>query len=113
MIADTVLVARCLGIRYVWIDSLSIIQDDEQNWGVEAAKIRQVYAGLYNFYNTAKWISQIKMAPLSKRAWVHQEWLLSQRTVHFAKDEILWRYREAFASESFPCGILARDETDL
>ncbi len=45
--ADTVLVARCLGIQYIWIDSLCIIQDDKQDWKAEAAKMWQVYANAY------------------------------------------------------------------
>lgn len=35
---------RELGIEYVWIDSLCIIQDDEADWGREASRMRDVYA---------------------------------------------------------------------
>jgi Heterokaryon incompatibility protein (HET) len=40
---DTMEVALALGIRYVWIDSLCIIQDDEQDWDREAFLMSQVY----------------------------------------------------------------------
>jgi hypothetical protein len=30
-------IARKLGARYLWIDSLCIVQDDEADWEVEAA----------------------------------------------------------------------------
>lgn len=32
-----------LGFRYIWIDSLCIIQDDSSDWAVEAATICDVY----------------------------------------------------------------------
>ena len=154
--ADTILVSRHLGIQYIWIDSLCIIQDDEKDWKVEAAKMWQVYssayvniaatsssnssqglfrernplatqpcvamvrkghsiipAGSYHCYNAAEWMSQIRKAPLTKRAWVHQEWLLSPRIIHFAQDQIFWECRESYASESFPRGIPARCETGI
>ncbi|KAF5641455.1 het-domain protein [Fusarium tjaetaba] len=32
-----------IGLRYIWIDSLCIIQDDEEDWRAEAARMSQVY----------------------------------------------------------------------
>lgn len=40
---DTVEFAQGIGIRYVWIDSLCIIQGDSQDWHSEAAKMGDVY----------------------------------------------------------------------
>ncbi|UNI21724.1 hypothetical protein JDV02_007684 [Purpureocillium takamizusanense] len=40
---DTVSLARALGIRYIWIDALCIIQGDEQDWTRESRKMAQVY----------------------------------------------------------------------
>jgi Heterokaryon incompatibility protein (HET) len=34
---------RRLGIRYIWIDSLCIVQDDKIDWTTEAAKMSHVY----------------------------------------------------------------------
>ena len=154
--ADTVLVSRYLGIRYIWIDSLCIVQDDVQDWETEAATMWQVYsnayinvaatsstnssqglfrdrnplitkpcvavfreghslipAGEYRCYNAAEWRSQVRESPLSKRAWVHQEWVLSPRTIHFARGQIFWECRETCASESFPQGVPARYDTGV
>ncbi|PVH88185.1 HET-domain-containing protein, partial [Cadophora sp. DSE1049] len=36
-------ITRGLGIRYLWIDSLCIIQDDMKDWEVESAKMADVY----------------------------------------------------------------------
>lgn len=35
---------RQLGVRYLWIDSLCIIQDSEHDWAQESAKMASVYA---------------------------------------------------------------------
>lgn len=44
---EAVWVARALHIRYLWIDSLCIIQDNMDDWMVEAAKMAHVYQGSY------------------------------------------------------------------
>lgn len=36
-------VVRHLGIRYLWIDSLCIVQDDHQDWEREAGKMANIY----------------------------------------------------------------------
>ena len=40
---DTIKFAQGMGIRYVWIDSLCIIQGDSRDWHSEAAKMGEVY----------------------------------------------------------------------
>ena len=42
---DAVLVTRALGIRYVWIDSLCIIQGSESDWQKESSLMGSVYSG--------------------------------------------------------------------
>ncbi|KAN0119298.1 HET domain containing protein [Hyaloscypha variabilis] len=44
---DAVNVTRALGIRYIWIDSLCIIQDDMGDWEQEAAKMASIYEGTF------------------------------------------------------------------
>ena len=44
---DAILVTHCLGIRYLWIDSLCIIQHDSADWSLEAARMGAVYANAY------------------------------------------------------------------
>lgn len=43
MFRDAVLITRQLGIKYLWIDSLCIIQDSEEDWSQEAARMGNVY----------------------------------------------------------------------
>ncbi|PHH59924.1 hypothetical protein CDD81_2383 [Ophiocordyceps australis] len=44
---DAVIVTRSLGVRYLWIDSLCIVQDDSSDWFREAGCMEQVYASAY------------------------------------------------------------------
>ena len=41
---DAVTVTRSLGYRFLWIDSLCIIQDSEADWQVECSRMEMVYA---------------------------------------------------------------------
>jgi hypothetical protein len=44
---DAVTVTRKLGIPYLWIDCLCIVQGDPQDWQVEAAKMGSLYQNAY------------------------------------------------------------------
>ncbi|OAK93459.1 HET-domain-containing protein [Phaeosphaeriaceae sp. SRC1lsM3a] len=44
---DAIEVTRHLGIKYLWIDSLCIIQDDAEDWRHEGSKMASIYAGCY------------------------------------------------------------------
>ncbi|KAK1839009.1 hypothetical protein CCHR01_18372 [Colletotrichum chrysophilum] len=37
------LVAKHIGIKYIWIDSLCIVQDDAQDWAEEASRMASIY----------------------------------------------------------------------
>ncbi|KAK7946087.1 uncharacterized protein PG986_010408 [Apiospora aurea] len=40
-------VAMYLGLKYLWIDSLCIIQDDQEDWKSQAAEMCNIYQGSY------------------------------------------------------------------
>lgn len=40
---DAVLLTRSIGIKYLWIDAICIVQDDETEWETEAQKMMQYY----------------------------------------------------------------------
>lgn len=42
---DAIEVTKALGVRYLWIDALCIIQDSPEDWSKEAGKMATVYAG--------------------------------------------------------------------
>lgn len=43
-IADAVMITRRLGYRYLWVDSLCIIQNSTEDWKAEAARMGEVYS---------------------------------------------------------------------
>jgi hypothetical protein len=50
---DAVVITRRLGIPYLWIDSLCIIQDDKEDWARESEKMGVIYENAYiNFAAT-------------------------------------------------------------
>ncbi|PVH70864.1 HET-domain-containing protein, partial [Cadophora sp. DSE1049] len=44
---DAVTMTRALGVRYLWIDSLCIVQDDKDDWRRESAKMHTIYRDGY------------------------------------------------------------------
>lgn len=46
-IKDAFMVARHLDVRYVWVDALCIIQDDDKDWEIEAKRMGAIYANSY------------------------------------------------------------------
>ncbi|KAH7313821.1 heterokaryon incompatibility protein-domain-containing protein [Stachybotrys elegans] len=40
-------VTLALGLKYMWIDSLCIVQDDKEDWKVQAAQMCNIYRGSY------------------------------------------------------------------
>lgn len=44
---DAMFITRRLGIRYLWIDSLCIVQDDESDWAAESVKMGDIYQNTY------------------------------------------------------------------
>lgn len=44
---DAITIARHLGIRYLWIDSLCIIQGDTKDWQIQSSQMGQVYRNAY------------------------------------------------------------------
>jgi hypothetical protein len=44
---DAVQITRSLGVQYLWIDSLCIIQDDPYDWDTESKFMEQVFSSAY------------------------------------------------------------------
>ncbi|KAH7132205.1 heterokaryon incompatibility protein-domain-containing protein [Dendryphion nanum] len=40
---DSIIVARYFSVRYLWIDSLCIIQDSKKDWEIESAQMARIY----------------------------------------------------------------------
>lgn len=50
---DSVVLTQSLGLRYLWIDSMCIIQDDADDWAREAAQMANVYRNAHLVLNAA------------------------------------------------------------
>ncbi|KFY81960.1 hypothetical protein V500_10938 [Pseudogymnoascus sp. VKM F-4518 (FW-2643)] len=44
---DAINVTRDLGLRYIWIDSLCIIQDSTEDWSLEVSRMADIYINAY------------------------------------------------------------------
>jgi Pyruvate/2-oxoacid:ferredoxin oxidoreductase delta subunit len=44
---DAIISTGTLGLRYLWIDSLCILQDDVEDWELESGRMADVYSGAY------------------------------------------------------------------
>ncbi|OCL09915.1 HET-domain-containing protein, partial [Glonium stellatum] len=44
---DAITLSRLLNLRYLWIDSLCIVQDDLADWEVESSKMASIYQNSY------------------------------------------------------------------
>jgi hypothetical protein len=53
-IKDAIILTRALGVSHIWIDALCIIQNDAQDWEVEAAKMASVYGGAHVVLSAAR-----------------------------------------------------------
>lgn len=42
---DAIKITQSLGIRYIWIDALCIMQDSASDWRAEASRMQDVYSG--------------------------------------------------------------------
>lgn len=136
---NAIVVSRILGIRYIWIDSLCIIQDSAEDWLRESAKMGDIYK--YSLITIAatnaedsaagflrERTSEVRchlgvernrkipvyirpriewycfadiVGPLTQRAWVLQERLLTARTLHFGGQQIMWQCKTKILAEGF------------
>ncbi|KAL7918539.1 heterokaryon incompatibility domain-containing protein [Trichoderma austrokoningii] len=51
---DSIAYVRKLGISLLWIDSLCIVQDDKEDWRMEAAKMASIYQNAYIVFSASK-----------------------------------------------------------
>lgn len=136
---DAIRVTRILGIQYLWIDSLCIIQDSMEDWLRESARMGEIYknsiltiAATNAADSTTGFLrkrpaevhcqlqgdrgkmvpvyirSRIDwycfpeiVGPLTRRAWVLQERLLSRRILHFGGQQTMWQCRSKTLAEGF------------
>lgn len=109
---NAVRITRKLGVRFIWIDSLCIIQDDTQDWASEATQMEGIYADAYctiAVYPTSEvrgsFEEDIENGELSQRGWILQERALSRRTIHLTGDQTYWECGSAIWSKTADKGL--------
>ncbi|ORY17235.1 heterokaryon incompatibility protein-domain-containing protein [Clohesyomyces aquaticus] len=138
-IRDAIDMTREIGLEYLWVDALCIVQDDNNDWKQEAKKMGQIYERAYLtiaatasndvsigcfpsrksrvmvslpcdssdarkgiFFLAAPRVepfTELDHAPLNSRGWVLQERMLSNRIIHFAKNQVYWQCSQQFVAE--------------
>lgn len=127
-------ISRGLGIRYIWIDALCILQDDKKDWEIQGSNMADIYRNSFLVIAMsrtatphqdclaetttitidsiqARLVSHLNDTldsfspfPLAQRGWCFQERLLAPRVVHFGPHELAW---ECSTQAQCECG---RDE---
>jgi len=78
--------------------------DTENATDVEDQTDEESMTDEWEVTKTSLWYHEVEEAPVNRRAWVFQEWILSPRIVHMSKNQALWECRHLRASEVFPNG---------
>ncbi|KAF2025060.1 HET-domain-containing protein [Setomelanomma holmii] len=118
---DAVDVTRALGLRYLWIDSLCIVQNSKSDWATHVEVMASIYENAHvtlaagassddegGFFAHTLYIRRSidhpdagwpagEVLPLMQRGWCFQERLLARRYLLFGSKEILWECREEVA----------------
>jgi hypothetical protein len=96
---DAVHIAKKLGIRFLWIDSLCIVQggQDGQDWASEAGQMEKVFALAYCTIDISSasdvggtFKEDVENGEISTRGWILQERALSRRTIYFSAERMYW-----------------------
>ncbi|KAM6534508.1 hypothetical protein FALCPG4_004142 [Fusarium falciforme] len=98
---DTIWLCKQLGVQYVWIDSLCIIQDDAGDWEIESAKMADYYSQAH--LTVAAESSMNGTIPFLQES--PDRW---QRMIYSAPDQdghaLTFAFQEHFSNEAFHRG---------
>lgn len=109
-------IVGALGIKYLWVGALCIIQDLSTDKRTEIHKMADIYSKSCVTIATIDQdimfgktdVNEMAMRPkgeLDTRAWVLQEQVLSCRTLSYTKGNVYWDCLTCSASTSYPKGI--------
>lgn len=111
-IRDAVRVTRDLGLHYLWVDALCILQDCNEDWERESQRMGEVYGHAFvtifafgardcegglsspadqkssTELDKSRW--RFMDEPLNHRAWALQEWHLSPRRLIFTSYDVVF-----------------------
>ncbi|KAK1621820.1 hypothetical protein BDP81DRAFT_511094 [Colletotrichum phormii] len=127
---DAVIITRKLGVKYLWLDSLCILQsngqehdaDSKEDWERESKLMEEIFGSAYltiaascanhrfeGFLNPRtprqfiidNFEADVEHGELNQRGWVLQERALSRRTLHFTSTQTYWECGEGIRCETF------------
>ncbi|KAF2808192.1 uncharacterized protein BDZ99DRAFT_419053 [Mytilinidion resinicola] len=124
-VADAISVTKQLGLRYLWVDALCVLQDSPADRRQECAKMMDLYRnaivtiaakhGSKSPENGAGsqpsadiddlTIHLTPDASWDTRAWSQQERILSKRTLYLTDDQLYWECPSLKASDTLPRGL--------
>ncbi|PMD22407.1 hypothetical protein NA56DRAFT_570691, partial [Hyaloscypha hepaticicola] len=103
---DAITVARKLGIRFLWIDALCIVQPsygDNTEWLEEGSRMGIIYENAICTIaatnpsipitlptSSLSFNECVTESALNRRGWVVQERALSKRVLHFTERGLFW-----------------------
>ncbi|KAK1447344.1 protein kinase domain-containing protein [Colletotrichum melonis] len=87
LVLDAINVTRNLGIGYLWIDALYIVQDDPEDWKMESLLMEQVYSSAYATF-AASCASGTEDGFLKPRPWRQCLTLASNRGSYYICESI-------------------------
>ena len=126
---DCICIVNQLGIRYLWIDSICIVQDSAADWELESSQMTDIYGGATMTIfadgaaddNAGMTLSRadshesgpishdgcsferlVNRSLLSTRAWIFQERFMSRRILHITSEQMVWECRSCHIAESAP-----------
>lgn len=126
---DCIYIVAQLGIRYLWIDSICIIQDSAADWELESSQMTDIYGGAtmtvfadgaaddnagmfrpqtdtHEFGSISNdggtFETLVNRSLLSTRAWIFQERFMSRRILHITSEQMVWECRSCLIAESAP-----------
>lgn len=93
---DAILISQHLGIKYLWIDSLCIVQDDEDDWEEQSGRMHQVYEGAYltiaatrahsgidGCFATRSCCQEVRENIVVRRMLSHRQWIASYASIFY------------------------------
>jgi hypothetical protein len=119
-IQHAIIVASNLGLKYIWIDALCIIQDSVEDWREQSSVMHDIYnrstltiaaidacepTGIFTSMEQRKTTESRPKGVLDSRGWVLQEQALSRRLLSFTKYGTFWSCVHLECSESCPDGF--------
>jgi hypothetical protein len=90
---DAIEITRKLNIPFLWIDSLCIVQDDQQDWEIESSKMGDIY---HNSYLTIS-----ATASENSQGGCCLQSIIPSKTVHFTPDIAFTGLGESRTKSSF------------